>query len=107
MHFALEPAALRFGCSDSACPGYGPVTPASAASCDVDALVREMTPGAFSSVGGSVAGSSQALITGDSSRGACGVLLATVTVGFSDSEQQLRCLHAVLAAAAAGGGAPV
>jgi hypothetical protein len=65
-----------------------------------------MTPGAFAAAGGGINGSSQALVAGDSSLGACGVLLATVTEGFSGSQQQLRCLDTVLAAAAAAGGAP-
>ncbi len=87
--------------------GFGPIRSASDAVCDVAALVREMTPGALCAAAGGVAGSSQALTAGDSSLGACGVLLATVTVGFSGSQQQLRCLETVLAAAAAAGGAPV
>jgi hypothetical protein len=87
--------------------GYGPVASAAAVAPDVDALTREVTPGAFSAVGGSISGSSQPLTAGSSSLAACGVLLATVTAGFSGSELQLRCLHTVLAAAAAAGGAPV
>lgn len=91
-------------------PGYGPMLSAPDAApsvVDADVLVRELTPGAFSSAGARITGGSQALITGDSSLGACGVLLATVTSGFSGSELQQRCLHTVLAAAAAAGGAPV
>ncbi len=78
---------------------------------DVDALVREITPGAFVALGSGAAvgggGSSQALAAEDCSLGACGVLLVTITPGFGGSEQQLRCLHTVLAAAAVAGGAPV
>ena len=94
-------------CSIVIAAGYGPITAASVVADDVDALVREITPGAFSVGGSSITGSSQALIAGDCTLGACGVLLATVTVGFSSSEQQLLCLQNVLAAAAAAGGAPV
>ncbi len=83
------------------------MTSAASVAPDTDALLRELTPGAFSAAGGTISGSSQPLTASDSSRAACGVLLATVTAGFGSCELQRRCLHTVLTAAAAAGGAAV
>jgi hypothetical protein len=107
VHRILKSHVRRIHARISFFSGFGPIRPTSGIVLDVEALVRDMTPGTFAAAEGAIARSSQALIAGDSSLGACGVLLATVTAGFGSSQQQPRCLDAVLAAAAAAGGAPV